>query len=158
MNHTPTVENKIANLELLRHYAKFLKLKCSCDRGEQVVSHLQSHSSTSPSEFVHIYDSLLQNAKEIVTVGGGDPDDDFSLSASALVLRVRANRCRYLGMFYEVRRSEERSDDLLLHIAITNNLLLVASLLAPRPALCFAHCRIQSSIRRRSQFWPTRRI
>ena len=34
--------------------------------------------------------------------------------------------------FVEVRGGEERSDDLILHPAITNNPLLVTSLLAPR--------------------------
>jgi hypothetical protein len=79
------------------------------------VSHLLVHPSTSPSEFVHLYDSLLQNAKEILTVGGGDSSDDFAVAANALVLRIRALRCRHVGAFYEATAQYEKAISVLEH-------------------------------------------
>jgi signal recognition particle subunit SRP68 len=114
-NLTPAIESKIESQKLLAHYTTYMKLKCSCDRGEQIVSHLLAHPSTSPSEFVHLYDSLLQNAKEILTVGGGDSSDDFAVAANALVLRIRALRCRHVGAFYEATAQYQKAISVLGH-------------------------------------------
>ena len=50
---------------------------------------------------MHVYDSLLQSAKLVLDVGGGQAEDDFILLAEANVLRFRALRCYKLGLTYE---------------------------------------------------------
>ena len=55
-------------------------------------------------EIAHLYDALLQDAKSIVLLPGGDDnddvEDDFVLEANANVLRIRALRCYYIGRMY----------------------------------------------------------
>lgn len=55
-------------------------------------------------EIAHLYDALLQDAKSIVLLPGGDNnddvEDDFVLEANANVLRIRALRCYYIGRMY----------------------------------------------------------
>eukprot|EP00520_Triparma_pacifica_P018105 CAMPEP_0118660850 /NCGR_PEP_ID=MMETSP0785-20121206/15933_1 /TAXON_ID=91992 /ORGANISM="Bolidomonas pacifica, Strain CCMP 1866" /LENGTH=578 /DNA_ID=CAMNT_0006554185 /DNA_START=128 /DNA_END=1861 /DNA_ORIENTATION=- len=114
-NLTPAISNKLGNLKLVASMAMHLKLNCSGIRGEQIVKHLKSRTGTSPSEFVHLYDSLLQNAREILQVGGGDDSDDFALSGKALVLRLRALRARHVGAFYEQTAQYEKAISVLGH-------------------------------------------
>jgi len=61
-------------------------------------------------EIAHLYDALLQDAQAVTILpGGGDGSDDsqgeeiedeFAMQASAMVLRIRALRCYYVGRMY----------------------------------------------------------
>eukprot|EP00518_Triparma_eleuthera_P001836 CAMPEP_0182453084 /NCGR_PEP_ID=MMETSP1319-20130603/296_1 /TAXON_ID=172717 /ORGANISM="Bolidomonas pacifica, Strain RCC208" /LENGTH=516 /DNA_ID=CAMNT_0024650975 /DNA_START=252 /DNA_END=1798 /DNA_ORIENTATION=+ len=84
----------------LSRYLKYMKLRCMMGRGESMVRALAG-SHGSPHELVHVYESLLQNAKQVQDLGGGEPGDEFGREAEAQVLRLRTLRCRQLGLVYE---------------------------------------------------------
>ena len=94
-------KSSVQDMNSLLSYLKYKKLKCMMQRGEKMVKELEENEATLPHELVHIYDSLLQSAKLVRDVGGGQTDDNFILLAEANVLRFRALRCYKLGLTYE---------------------------------------------------------
>jgi signal recognition particle subunit SRP68 len=136
----PAVNKKRFEFDCLLGYCKYEKLKLMMERNEKMVNELKvtdrEHilgSSTSKrsskkesttdhtdpdsqykkvEEIAHLYDALMQDARDVVTLPGlGSFDDslntnddiiedDFMLEANANLLRIRALRCYYMGRMY----------------------------------------------------------
>jgi signal recognition particle subunit SRP68 len=85
------------DLDTYEGWVKYEKIKTVMHRGEMMVKGLDDDK---PEDVVHVYDSLLHNSKELLTVGGGAEGDAFETAAKASTLRFRALRCHFIGLSF----------------------------------------------------------
>lgn len=100
MKAGPAVNAKKAEMEVLLGYVKYGKLKLLMRRNEEMVNELRKQSPTAYADIAHLYDALLQEAREVCGLPGPEVEDEFILEANANVLRLRALRCYYAGQLY----------------------------------------------------------
>jgi len=100
MKAGPAVNAKKAEIEGLLGYVKNAKLKLLMRRNEEMVNDLRKESPMAYADIAHLYDALLQEAREVCGLPGPGVEDEFILEANANVLRIRALRCYYAGQLY----------------------------------------------------------
>lgn len=101
MKAGPAVNAKKAEMQGLLGYVKYGKLKLLMRRNEDMVNQLRKESPDAHSDIAHLYDALLQEAREVCGLPGGtQEEDEFILEANANVLRLRALRCYYASQLY----------------------------------------------------------
>lgn len=100
MKAGPAVNAKKAEMEGLLGYVKSAKLKLLMRRNEEMVNDLRKESPNAYADIAHLYDALLQEAREVCGLPGPEVEDEFILEANANVLRLRALRCYYAGQLY----------------------------------------------------------
>lgn len=102
MKAGPAVNAKKTELEGLLGYVKNEKLKLVMRRNEKMVNALRVESPDAHADIAHLYDALLQEAREVCALPGAaeEVEDEFILEANANVLRIRALRCYYAGQLY----------------------------------------------------------
>jgi signal recognition particle subunit SRP68 len=100
MKAGPAVNAKKAEMEGLLGYANYGKLKLLMKHNEDMVNDLRKESPKAHADIAHLYDALLQEAREVCSIPGPEIEDEFILEANANVLRIRALRCYYAGQLY----------------------------------------------------------
>lgn len=100
MKAGPAVNAKKTEMEGLLGYVTNAKLKLQMRRNEEMVNELRKESPTAYADIAHLYDALLQEAREVCGLPGPEVEDEFFLQANANVLRLRALRCYYAGQLY----------------------------------------------------------
>lgn len=106
------VNARKAEQEALLGHVKFFKLKCLMKRNEHMVQTLrkadaegsdkeESHLKRT-EQITHLYDILLQYARDIADLPGGEEDDEFDAEARAHLLRIDSLRCYYIGCLYAI--------------------------------------------------------
>lgn len=117
----PAVNTKKFQLVNIVGYCKHEKLKLVMGRNEALVSDILRKNTKKGmtlkhlEEVAHLYDALLQDAREVSLLpGGGTPEDfdgdnptnttpaedEFLLEANARILRFRSLRCYYLARMH----------------------------------------------------------
>jgi hypothetical protein len=106
----PSVNAKKEELNHLLAYVQNGKFQLLLQRHESRIRQAASASpegSNNSEQLAHLYHALLQDAKQVCSLGGGneqEEEDEFWLQANANVLRVRAFRCYHVGHLYVDRK------------------------------------------------------
>ena len=122
----PAVDAKKRELESIRGFLTYQKLKLMMERKEQLVNDSVARAQGNESdtskldEITHLYDALLQDARTVAALPGGPDDtggveDDFLLEANAHILRFRALRCYYMGRIYDAKQKHKEAIALFNH-------------------------------------------
>lgn len=129
MKAGPAVNARRRDAELLVGYVKYQKLRLLMRRNERMVEELRGKERAAneagggdgdgsrsgsevddakrAEEIAHLYDALLQDARAVAALPGGNDgeekdqeEDEFALEADANVLRIRALRSYYVARLY----------------------------------------------------------
>jgi len=116
----PAVNAKRFQLANILGYCKYQKLMLVMDRNEEWIDDIVRRNKKKGltlkhlEEVAHLYDALLQDARDVASLpGGGSPEefdgdvasaaaveDEFLLEANATILRLRSLRCYYLAQMH----------------------------------------------------------
>jgi hypothetical protein len=102
----PAVNAKRQELRSIQGYFSYQKHDIWRQQQEGRVKELTTASNVDDAAVVHVYDTLLQNAKAMADLPADQhdhsvEDDPYWLQAVAHVVRIRACRCYYLARLYE---------------------------------------------------------
>lgn len=97
----PAVSARRQDLQTIAAFFQYQKLSVWRHRQERRVADLENNA-----EILHVYDTLLQNARamlDLLDSGKGDDveEDAHWIEAQAHVIRIRAFRCYYLARLFE---------------------------------------------------------
>jgi hypothetical protein len=108
LNTGPTVQARLEQYALWKGYLQYTKTQKVMDHTEKllVAQNIAGTGAMGPAEKVHVYDSLLQHARTLLTLprpgqeNFAAEEDEYALQIQANILRLRALKSYQMGWFY----------------------------------------------------------
>jgi signal recognition particle subunit SRP68 len=115
---TTSADERIAELELLVAYLTHGRISHTIDRNILLVESFKSKRTAKPEDLVRLYDNLVQNMSDILSLAGVDTDAATSNHAEARRICFRSHRCFHLAECYRVADRLSEAGALYDHVAV----------------------------------------